>query len=185
MGVIISLYEKWTPNLPIIQPFYIVKSNPGPALLGALAALGSNFDCASNGEIEAIMVLGVSPDRIVFANLCKAGSHIKYAARVGVNLTTFDSREELDKMQMWHLKCKLLTRIKPPLECKDVRELITKFGALNEEVLPLLRSTKGLGLNVVGVAFHIGSAAKDSRAYREAIATTKAIFRRINSSWNA
>ncbi|KAK2660811.1 hypothetical protein Ddye_007344 [Dipteronia dyeriana] len=176
LGVVMSLYENWTQNLPMIQPFYAFKCNPEPALLGTLAALGSNFDCASKGEIEAILALGVSPDRILFANPCKAESHIKYAARVGVNLTTFDSRDELDKMQVWHPKCKLLIRIKPPLECKDVRELSTKFGALNEEVLPLLRSAKGLGLNVVGVTFHIGSAAKDSRAYREAIAAAKAIF---------
>ncbi|KAL5778291.1 hypothetical protein ACOSP7_011217 [Xanthoceras sorbifolium] len=176
LGVVMSLHEKWTRNLPMIHPFYAVKCNPEPALLGTLAALGANFDCASKGEIEAVLALGVSPDRIVFANPCKAESHIKYAARVGVNLTTFDSRDELDKIRKWHPECKLLIRIKPPLECKTRRELSSKFGALAEEILPLLRAVKAFGLSVVGVAFHIGSAATDLRPYCEAIAAAKAVF---------
>ena len=89
MGVVVNLMEKWSLNLPLVQHFYAVKCKPDPALLGALAALSSSFDCASRTEIETVLALGVSSDRIIFANHCKAESHIKYAASVGVNLTTF------------------------------------------------------------------------------------------------
>ncbi|KAJ4702199.1 ornithine decarboxylase-like [Melia azedarach] len=156
LGAVISLYNKWCRSLPMVRPFYAVKCNPEPALLGALAALGSNFDCASRAEIEAVLALGVSPDRIVYANPCKAESHIKYAASVGVNLTTFDSKEELEKIRNWHLKCDLLLRIKAPDDGGARCPLGPKYGALPEENEPLLQAAKAAGLNVTGVSFHIG-----------------------------
>ena len=114
LGVVVSLMEKWSRALPLVQPFYAVKCNPDPTFLAALAALGSRFDCASRTEIETVLGLGVSSDQIIFANPCKAESHIKYAASVGVNLTTFDSRDEIEKIRKYHPKCALLIRVKPP-----------------------------------------------------------------------
>ena len=48
--------------------------------------------------MEQVLSLGVAPSRIIFANPCKAVSHIRYAARCGVRLVTFDSEEELTKL---------------------------------------------------------------------------------------
>ena len=47
LSVLASLMDKWTYALPMVPPFYAVKCNLDPALLIALAGLGSNFDCAS------------------------------------------------------------------------------------------------------------------------------------------
>ncbi|KAG5246544.1 ornithine decarboxylase [Salix suchowensis] len=166
----------WTLTLPMVRPFYAVKCNPDPALLGSLAALGSNFDCASRAEIESVLSLGVSPNRIIYANPCKQESHIKYAASVGVNLTTFDSKEELEKIRKWHSKCALLIRIKAPDDSGARCPLGTKYGALPEEVTPLLQAAQTARLDVVGVSFHIGSGATHSRAYQGAIASAKSVF---------
>ncbi|KAH7567074.1 hypothetical protein JRO89_XS07G0013300 [Xanthoceras sorbifolium] len=176
LGVVASLYDKWIQSLPMVHPFYAVKCNPEPALLGALAALGSNFDCASRAEIEAVLALGVSPDRIIYANPCKAVSHIKYAASVGVNLTTFDSREELDKIRKWHPKCALLIRVKGPDDSGARSPLGAKYGALEDEVEPLLQAAQSAQLNVTGVSFHIGSGATKLHAYHGAIAAAKEVF---------
>ncbi|OMO87328.1 Ornithine/DAP/Arg decarboxylase [Corchorus capsularis] len=176
LGVVMDLFDKWAQTLPMAQPFYAVKCNPNPAFLGTLAALGSNFDCASKAEIDSVLSLGVSPDRIVFANPCKAESHIKYAATVGVNLTTFDSKEELEKIKKWHPKCALLIRVKGPDDGGARCPLGPKYGALPEEVSPLLQAAQAAGLNVKGVSFHIGSGAMQFRAYREAIAEAKTVF---------
>ncbi|KAJ4702197.1 Ornithine decarboxylase [Melia azedarach] len=176
LGVIASLYKKWKNSFPTIHPYYAVKCNSNTALLGALAALGSNFDCASRAEIEAVLALGVSPDRIIYANPCKQVSHIKYAASVGVNLTTFDSMEELDKIRKWHPQCALLLRIKAPDDSKAKYEQHFKFGARPEEVEPLLRSAQASGLKVLGVSFHIGTGATNFHAFRGAIAEAKIVF---------
>ena len=176
LGVVSALLDKWTRTLPIVRPFYAVKYNPVPALLCSLAALSSNFDCASQAEIELVLSLGVSLDRIVYANPCKPGSHIKYAANVGVNLTTFDSKEELDKIQKWHPKCALLIRIKALDDSRARCLLGSKYGALPEEVTPFLEAAQTARLNVVGVSFHIGNRATYSQAYEGAIASAKSVF---------
>ncbi|KAJ4718802.1 Ornithine decarboxylase [Melia azedarach] len=176
LGVLANLYEKWTSYLPMIHPYYAVKCNSDTTLLGALVALGSNFDCASRAEIEAVLTLGVSPDRIIYANPCKPQSHINYAASVGVNLTAFDSTEELDKIRKWHPKCDLLIRIKVPDDSKAVYPQDSKFGAHPDEIVPLHQAAQASRLNVIGVSFHIGSAAKDFSAFRGAIAAAEMVF---------
>ena len=50
-------------------------------------------------ELQAILTLGVPPERIIYANPCKQVSHLKYAARKGVELMTFDNEGELHKVK--------------------------------------------------------------------------------------
>ncbi|KAJ8762148.1 hypothetical protein K2173_007301 [Erythroxylum novogranatense] len=176
LGAVSGLMDKWSRTLPMVRPFYAVKCNPEPALLGSLAAMGANFDCASRAEIEAVLSLRVSPDRIVYANPCKQESHIKYAASVGVNLTTFDSKDELEKMRKWHPKCALLLRVKAPEDGGARCPLGPKYGALPEEVIPLLQAAQAARLSVVGASFHIGSGATHFSSYRGAIAEAKKVF---------
>ncbi|KAG1361019.1 hypothetical protein COCNU_09G004820 [Cocos nucifera] len=141
-----------------------------------MAALGSDFDCARRGEIESVLAIGVSPDRIIYANPCKAESHIKYAANVGVNLTTFDCGEEIDKIRRWHPKCELLIRLKAPDDGEARCPLGPKYGALPEEVVPLLQAANDAQLAVVGVSFHVGSGVTRSQVFQGAIAAAKAVF---------
>ncbi|CAJ2635763.1 unnamed protein product [Trifolium pratense] len=176
LRVVIDLMNKWTTNLPTVKPFYAVKCNPNISLLSTLASLGSNFDCASKVEIESILSLGVSPERIIYANPCKPESHIKYAASVGVNVTTFDSIGEVEKIKKWHPNCELILRIKPEEESGARFCLGLKYGALLNEVPKLLKAANMAGLKVTGVAFHIGSMGADAQAYRGAILLAKAVF---------
>ncbi|KAJ0085705.1 hypothetical protein Patl1_09468 [Pistacia atlantica] len=136
LGVVVSLFDKWTRSLPTVRPFYAVKCNPEPALLGALAALGSNFDCASRAEIEAVLALGAKPDP---DRLCKPV-------------------------------------IKAPEDGGARCPLGPKYGALPDEIAPLLQAALAAGLSVTGVSFHIGSGDTHSRAYHGAIAAAKTVF---------
>jgi len=53
-------------------------------------------------EIEAVLALGVEPERIIFAHPVKAPSQIRWAASAGINLTTFDTEAELGKIAQYH-----------------------------------------------------------------------------------
>ncbi|XP_058098387.1 ornithine decarboxylase-like [Magnolia sinica] len=176
LGVVVGLMDKWAISLPNVRPFYAVKCNPEPALLSALAALGAGFDCASRAEIDAVLGIGVSADRIVYANPCKAEAQIKYAANIGVNLTTFDSKDEIEKICKWHPRCALLLRFKAPDDGGARCPLGPKYGALPEEINPLLQAAQQARLTVAGVSFHVGSGATHARAYQGAIAAAKAVF---------
>ncbi|KAK9903692.1 hypothetical protein M0R45_001052 [Rubus argutus] len=176
LGVLVNLMEKWNHCLPNVRPFFAVKCNNEPAFLAAMATLGASFDCASKAEIEAVLSHGVSPSKIVYANPCKGEYHLKHAASVGVNLATFDSMDEVTKIRKCHPKCSLLLRIAVPNDKSSWRALGTKFGALPEEVAPLLRHAHRAGSRVVGISFHVGSKASESKVYRGAIAAARAAY---------
>lgn len=77
---IIKQFSKWTTLLPTVKPFYAVKCNPDPQVLRLLSALGANFDCATQGEIDLVLnQLGdfcVAPEQIVYAQPQKMEKHI-------------------------------------------------------------------------------------------------------------
>ena len=54
-----------------------VKANCDLPTLKILASLGCGFDCASKGEIETVLSLGVPPSDIIYANPCKDPDHIR------------------------------------------------------------------------------------------------------------
>ena len=85
-------------DLQIGEVFYAMKANSGQHVLDALADLGSSFDCASMGEINTILNMGVSPDRISFGNTIKKERDIALAYEKGISLFVLDSDEELEKL---------------------------------------------------------------------------------------
>jgi ornithine decarboxylase len=168
LGEIIRQYQKWYLYLPMIKPYYAVKCNPDLIILELLNNLGCNFDCASQNEISKIINLGVSPDRIIFANPCKMISQIKYARAHDVDLVVFDDESELYKIKLFHSNAKLVLRIKTD-DSNSLCKFNCKFGADLEDVENLLNIAKSLGLHVMGVSFHVGSGCKNKKQYRSAI----------------
>ncbi|EIW83645.1 ornithine decarboxylase [Coniophora puteana RWD-64-598 SS2] len=169
-------HERWRKWLPEIEPHYAVKCNPDPYVLRLLAALGAGFDCASNGEISHVLSIGgIDPSRIVFANPCKAASFIRSAARAGVDKMTFDNADELHKIARIHPGAKLIVRILAD-DSKSICRFGIKFGAPLEVVPSLLAKAKELGLNVVGVSFHVGSGCYDPTIYADAIRRARDVF---------
>lgn len=176
LGDIIRKYKVWHQQLPRVEPFYAVKCNDDPAVLGTLASLGTGFDCASKAEIQKIMELKVSPDRVIYANPCKQNSHLKYAAKNHVAMMTFDNETELCKVKATYPNAKLVLRILPPDDTKCQCQLGMKFGCHPKHALPLLKKAKELDLNVIGVSFHVGSGCYDASAYAAAVLSARTIF---------
>lgn len=168
-------HMRWMQALPRIVPFYAVKCNADPHVLRLLAAMGTGFDCASNGEIHAVLNLGVSPSRIIYANPCKAASFVRNAAANNIGLTTFDNVDELYKMKKFHSTCKLVVRILTD-DSKSACQLGLKFGAPLDVVPKLLAKTRELELDVVGVSFHVGSGCYDPNSFADAIARARRAF---------
>uniref|UniRef100_A0A5S6QFE0 ornithine decarboxylase n=1 Tax=Trichuris muris TaxID=70415 RepID=A0A5S6QFE0_TRIMR len=170
VGLVLAQHSLWLQCLPRVQPFYAVKCNNDPVMIKMLDILGCNFDCASKGEIESVTKLGVSPDRIIYANPCKTANHIQHAASRGVRLMTFDNEEELYKVKKLYPSAQLLLRIgvsDPTALCP----LNLKFGCDPIKEAPVLLKLAALmELEVVGISFHVGSGCRDATAYAVAIA---------------
>ncbi|KAI0090222.1 ornithine decarboxylase [Irpex rosettiformis] len=166
---------RWKTLLPEVEPFYAVKCNPDPYVLRLLAALGTGFDCASNGEISQVLSLGVDARRVIFANPCKPFSFVRQSAKAGVDMMTFDNTDELYKVARGHPGAKLVVRILTD-DSKSLCRLGLKYGAPLVTVPALLAKAKELNLNVIGVSFHVGSGCFDSDAYSDAIARARMAF---------
>lgn len=175
LGAVLRLYQAWVNCMPRVQPFYAVKCNTDPAMVSLLAALGAGFDCASEWEADTVLGLGVPPERIVFANACKRPCDIRFAAAKGLNLTTFDTESELNKLARWHPSTEALLRIRAD-DTEARCQLGNKYGALMEDCADLLATAQKLNIKVVGVAFHVGSGATNPQAFADAIAAARLVF---------
>ncbi|XP_065123491.1 ornithine decarboxylase 1-like isoform X3 [Paramisgurnus dabryanus] len=175
LGNILKKHLRWVHVLPRIMPFYAVKCNDSKAVITTLASLGAGFDCASKTEIELIQSVGVEPNRIIYANPCKQVSHIKYASAHGVQMMTFDSEVELMKVAQCHDNANLVLRIATD-DSKAVWKLSVKFGAKLKTTRLLLERAKELGLDVIGVSFHVGSSCTDPETYTQAISDARYVF---------
>ncbi|PWU16513.1 MAG: hypothetical protein C5B45_00295 [Chlamydiae bacterium] len=145
------------------------------SFLDLLAALGSGFDCASKREIDAVLKSGVNSSSIIYANPCKAGSFITYAASMGVDVMTFDNELELQKIKKLFPRARRVLRIRVD-DSKSICQLGMKFGCYEQHVPHLLRVAKDLEINVFGVSFHVGSDCQDIHAYAMALETSAKIF---------
>uniref|UniRef100_A0A1I7XL36 ornithine decarboxylase n=1 Tax=Heterorhabditis bacteriophora TaxID=37862 RepID=A0A1I7XL36_HETBA len=200
LDMVMDRFRLWKRELPMIEPFYAVKCNTDAVLVRTLASLGVGFDCASKEEIDIVMEMGVCADRIIYANPCKTRSFIAHAREREVRMMTFDNVEELEKINRIHSNAELvplsfnfhnlLIPISPLFRC-IIRMILRiavsdptatcplnlKFGADPVLIAPqLLIKAKELGVNVIGISFHVGSGCNDPATYRTAISHAQNLF---------
>jgi ornithine decarboxylase len=169
-------YRRWIECFPTIEPYYAVKCNPDLVLVRYLQSLGVQFDCATSAEMDLIVnQLGHPADKVVYSNPCKLPSHIRFAADCGVRLTIVDNKDEIWKIKRNHPHAQVLLR----LSCLDTSSLCPmscKFGASDDNVRPLLEYAVEVGLEVVGVHFHVGSGCSDPQTYQRALLDARRAF---------
>jgi hypothetical protein len=88
-----------------------------------------------------VISLGVDPLCIVYTNLCKMRSPIKYAREKNVSMMTFNNEEELWKVTDFFPDAHLVIRILPPAS-KVVCNLGCKYGVPPKEAFTLLKKAK-------------------------------------------
>ncbi|XP_044730390.1 ornithine decarboxylase 1-like [Chrysoperla carnea] len=173
---LVNKYTEFQEVLPKVFPFYAVKCNNDVVILKVLAALGIGFDCATKNEIQTMLSLGVSPDKIIYSHPIKQEPHLQYAASVNVGMMTFDCIPELHKIKQYYPSAKLLIRF----SCDD-EKCVHKFGdkygcSPDNEAFELFCVAQSLKLNVVGVSFHVGSISRDYNTYTYAIKRSQKLF---------
>lgn len=139
---------------------YAMKSNPHPSLLAALARVeGAWFEVASKAEIQALLDIGVTGERIFFSNPVKQPAHIAFAVKHGIKLFVFDSEAEIEKLaQHNNPDDPLEVYVRMTVSHEGALWPLThKFGVQPRRAVDLLRMAKARGLKPVGLAFHVGS----------------------------
>ncbi|KAI9244559.1 pyridoxal-dependent decarboxylase [Phascolomyces articulosus] len=180
LGHLHRQYLKWKSLLPRIEPFYAVKCNPDSVAIQYLASLGMGFDCASKMEIQQVLELGADPDQIIYAQPVKQPSFLRYASQNNVSLMTFDNEDELYKIKEIYPNAKLVLRILVD-DFDSAIPLGCKYGAPLGIIDRLLQTIKGLGLDLVGVSFHVGSGCSNDNAFYHAVVRARHVFDRAET----
>ncbi len=149
-------YQRFARLLPRVKLFYAIKANPHPDIIRTLAALGCSFDCASENEIRHVLAQGAGPERIIFANTVKRPEALQFVRKARVNLMTFDNEPELYKIAKHAPGSRVLARLKVG-NIGSIVELSLKFGADQDQIVPMLVKCRWLGLKPEGISFHVGS----------------------------
>ena len=156
LDVVEERYREVAAALPDADVYYAVKANPSAGLLARLASLGSRFDVASPAEIGLCMAAGADPARISYGNTIKKHRDIAFAFAAGVRLFVVDSEEELGKVAAAAPGAQVLVRVLVSGAGADW-PLSRKFGCEPDMAVDLLVAAGTLGLEPVGVSFHVGS----------------------------
>ncbi|OHS93910.1 Pyridoxal-dependent decarboxylase, pyridoxal binding domain containing protein [Tritrichomonas foetus] len=160
--------DLWEQHLPDVKPYYAIKCCDEPNLLQFLADRGIGFDCATLDEIQRMLKCGVDPNKIVFSHPLKSVAALRFAKDEGVERLVYDTEDELRKIMKYYPDAEVYLRIKPKFSNAKI-QLSNKFGAAPEDVHHLLKVTKEIGANFIGISFHVGSLCDDITTFKTAL----------------
>ena len=145
---------------------YAVKANGNVSVLATLARLGAGADTVSEGEIRRALAAGVTPDRIVFSGVGKTDAELHFALGAKVGQINVESRAEFERLSAIAREAGarpiVCLRVNPAIGAGGHAKITTgsadnKFGVSAEEAERLYAEGTGAGLDVAGLACHIGS----------------------------
>ena len=176
LNIIKQKYTELKKHFDFAKIYFAVKANPAKEVISLLRDLGSNFDIASRYELDLVLSLGVSPDRISYGNTIKKAKDIRYFYEKGVRLFATDSEYDLRNIAREapgsRVFCRILT------EGSDTADwpLSRKFGSHPDMAIDLIMLARDLGLEPCGISFHVGSQQRDIGTWDSAIAKVRYIF---------
>lgn len=168
-------YDELTKNMPYAKIYYAVKANPEDEIIKLLAKKGSNFDVATIYELDQLLRLKISPEKISFGNTIKKEEDIAYAYKKGIRLFATDSISDVKKLAKAAPGSKVFFRIIMEGGSADW-PLSRKFGAHPDMIYHLIFEAKKLGLIPYGVSFHVGSQQRDIGQWDQAISQCTYLF---------
>ena len=181
-NVVVNLHQikynfiKLRDSFPFAHIFFAVKACPGEPVLKLLAELGSNFDVASRYELDKLLALGVTGDRVSYGNTIKKARDIKYFYENGVRMFATDSKDDLRNIAEYAPGSRVFVRILVEAGQSADWPLSRKFGCHPDMAYDILVLARELGLTPYGVSFHVGSQQRDIGTWNDAIAKVTYLF---------
>ena len=157
---------------------YAVKANGNIAVIATLARLGAGADVVSGGELRAALAAGVPAGRIVFSGVGKTAREMAEAVTAGVLQINVESESELAMLdgvaRSMGVRAPTALRVNPDVDAHTHAKISTgrredKFGIEWTAAHGIYARAAALpGLDLAGVAVHIGSQLTDVAPFEEA-----------------
>lgn len=177
-GVLQQKYEQVRNELPDATVYYALKANPDPNVAEFLKNLGAGFEISSEGELDLLLDLGVSPYRIISSNPVKTQGFISAAYSVGIDLFAFDSYAEIEKLSANAPGSRVCVRLSVSNEGSEW-PLSLKFGVETEQAVELLVQARERGLKPEGIVFHVGSQCTNLDTWIKAIEKSRVVWESV------
>ena len=172
------------PQGPLIA--FAVKANPNRAVLATLARAGLGADVVSGGELLRARAAGIPADRIVFSGVGKTEAEMRLGLEQGIFQFNVESEPEAEMLSdvaaRMGLRAPVAFRINPDVNAGTHAKISTggsedKFGVAYDRALAAYaRAAELPGLDVRGVAVHIGSQLTDLGPSRAAFGKIGALI---------
>lgn len=171
---------------------YAVKANSNLAVLQVLARLGAGFDIVSGGELARVLRAGGQASRVVFSGVGKTDAEITRALGAGIGCFNVESESELLRLSRiassGNTRAHVALRVNPDVDAKTHPYISTglrdnKFGIHIDRAEALYAQAVGLpGLDVRGVACHIGSQLCELSPFLDALDRVLGLVDRLKST---
>ena len=157
---------------------YAVKANGNLAVVATLARLGAGADVVSGGELATAIAAGIPAGRIVFSGVGKNAEEMRGALVAGVLQINVESEPELHLLdgvaRSLGVRAPTGLRVNPDVDAHTHDKISTgrredKFGIEWTAGHRIYAAAAALpGLDLAGLALHIGSQLTDLAPFREA-----------------
>jgi diaminopimelate decarboxylase len=146
---------------------YAIKANPNLAVLNVLAGEGYGADVVSGGELARALAAGIPARDVVFSGVGKTRAELLRGLDVGIGQFNLELEEEGEVLAaLAHARgqtADAVLRVNPDVDAGTHAKISTgkkenKFGVAISDAPAIFDRLAGLpGLNLRGVAIHIGS----------------------------
>ncbi|MBI4184867.1 MAG: diaminopimelate decarboxylase [Proteobacteria bacterium] len=171
---------------------YALKANSNLAVIRTFARLGAGADVVSEGELRRALAAGVAPAKIVLSGVGKGAREMALALEAGILQVNVESEPELEALAALARgrgrRAPVALRVNPDVDPQTHAKITTgrrenKFGvALEAAEAVLVRAASLPGIEVQGVAVHIGSQLVSLDPFRRAFARIAGLVRRLRAA---
>ena len=174
---------------------FAVKSNPNLAVLKVLQSEGYGADVVSVGEMRRALAAGMPPEKIVFSGVGKTKREMTEALQAGIGQFNIESEEEGEELadiaEQLGLTAQCALRVNPDVDAGTHDKISTgkadnKFGVPIDQAAQIFgKLASREGVNLRGVAVHIGSQLADISPLERAFEKLGALVGTLRSAGHA
>lgn len=175
-----QVFREGLAGLDRVHLAYAIKANPNVAVLRVLADEGYGADVVSGGEMARALAAGIPAADIVFSGVGKTRAELSRGLEVGIGQFNLELEEEgvvlAQLAAAMGLRAPAVLRVNPDVDAGTHAKISTgrrenKFGVPIDQARGMFDRLATLeGLDLRGVAIHIGSQLSDLSRLEEAYA---------------
>jgi len=190
-GVLAQNYRAFRAAFPKALIAYSVKANGNLAVLRTLAREGAGADVVSGGELKKALVAGIPAGKIVFSGVGKTRAELELGMRAGIHQFNVESEPELEALSAMAASAgamaQVAIRVNPDIDARTHAKISTG-GAETKFGIPWTRARQAYaraaslpGLEICGVAVHIGSQITEPEPFEQAFARVGELIAMLRS----